>query len=203
MSRETYDSGAEKNTGLDSPIATDKIEIEKTMSPEIEVDSIDTGMGTIDTGDQSGMSEAERIEAKSNYSPEVNSYIRSEAELDVYQKANLEETEIGGKKALVRNDIDWESRDEKGRTNSMRIERGLAPLDSDGDSIELHHVGQKVDSPLAELTFEEHRGKGNDTILHDKSIESEAHAEGTNWDTERKDYWMSRADYNKEADENE
>ena len=208
--------------GGDKGIEIDKIEVDDSISEdieldnlssienEIEIDKIETDESKIEVdeglsfnSEMNEKSEAERIEEQSNYSSDVNFYMRSEAELGVYQKAGLEEQEIGEKKALIRNDIDWDKVDEKGRTNSERIERGLAPLDSDGDSIELHHVGQKVDSPLAELTFEEHRGKGNDTILHDKTIQSEAHAEGTNWDTERQEYWVSRAAYNKEVAENE
>lgn len=111
-------------------------------------------------------------------------------------EAGLVEAEIGGKKCLIRTDIDWDQVDEKGRTNTQRVERELAPLDKNGDSIQLHHIGQHKDSPLAELTFEEHRCGGNDTILHDKSIESEAHGEGNNWDNERQNYWQNRADYN-------
>ena len=208
--------GGDRNIEIDKveveDVSSEKIELDNMSSieKEIETDEIETDDNKIEVDDgldnqsvDNEKTEAERIEENSEYSSEVNSYMRSEAELGIYQKAGLEEQEIGEKKALIRNDIDWDKVDEKGRTNSERIQRGLAPLDSDGDSIELHHVGQKVDSPLAELTFEEHRGKGNDTILHDKTIQSEAHAEGTNWDTERQDYWVSRAAYNKEVAENE
>ena len=214
-----FDRGASKS--IDSGIGKNSIDIgeyknksieteDVSIKDNIEIDKIETDSNSIevDDGEKTSVdsakkSEAERIEEKSNYSPEVNSYMRSEAELGIYQKAGLEEQEIGEKKALIRNDINWDMLDEKGRTNTERVKRGLAPLDSNGDSIELHHVGQKLDSPLAELTFEEHRGKGNDTILHDKTIQSETHAEGTKWDTERQDYWVSRAEYNREVAENE
>ncbi len=36
---------------------------------------------------------------------------------------------------------------------------GLAPIDKDRMSYELHHVGQKADSPLAILSKNEHRSK--------------------------------------------
>lgn len=32
------------------------------------------------------------------------------------------------------------------------MEKGLSPLDKDGQPYELHHIGQKMDAPLAELT---------------------------------------------------
>ena len=107
--------------------------------------------------------------------------------------------EIGSKKCLIRNDIDWNQVDEKGKTNSERIKQGLSPLDKEGKKIQLHHIGQQADSPLAELTFKEHRCDGNDTILHDKKKETEIHGEGNNWDTERENYWKARACYNEEG----
>ena len=80
----------------------------------------------------------------------------------------MKEEDINGKKCLIRSDIDMEQKDEFGRTNKERMENGNAPLTESGETVELHHIGQKQDSPLAELTTQEHRGKGNDTILHDK-----------------------------------
>ena len=188
-----------------------------TGEQDIEVDAssmqeIETGDERIDVdseietdsqpGERDASAEREAIEQSSDYSPEVNGYIRSEAELGVYQRADLHEAEIGDKTALIRDDINWDQVDEKGRTNSKRIEEGLSPLDSEGDAIELHHVGQKQDSPLAELTFEEHRGKGNDTILHDKSIESETHGEGNDWANERRSYWKDRHEFNQKEKNN-
>ena len=103
----------------------------------------------------------------------MNRYISSVEELEIYQNANLREEVIGGKICLVREDIDWDQKDEFGRTNRMRVEEGLVPYNKEGKKIELHHIGQKDDSPLAELTRDEHRGKGNDTILHEKEKETE------------------------------
>ena len=69
-------------------------------------------------------------------------------------------------------------------------------------AIQLHHIGQHKDSPLAELTFEEHRCNGNDIVLHDKSSETETHGEGNTWDSERQVYWKERAKYNESGKEN-
>ena len=85
---------------------------------------------------------------------------------------------------------------EKGRTNKERIELGRAPIGEDGNPIELHHIGQHENSPLAELTFKEHRCDGNDSILHDRTRATEVHGEGNTWQQQRQDYWKSRADYN-------
>lgn len=112
-------------------------------------------------------------------------------EYEIYRDAGLQEAEIGGKKCLIRSDIDWAQKDAMGRTNRERAEQGLSPINKDGKVIELHHIGQHADSPLAELTPEEHRGKGNDTILHDKTKESEIDRQA--FAVERSAHWEARA----------
>lgn len=136
--------------------------------------------------------EKKRIKEETGWSDEIINAIGSIEEYEIYKNAGLVEAEIGGKPALIRSDIDWGQIDEKGRTNAERAKQGLAPLDKNGDSIQLHHIGQHADSPLAELTFDEHRCGGNDTILHDKSIETETHGEGNTWNSERENYWKNR-----------
>ena len=111
-------------------------------------------------------------------------------EYEIYKKADLEEKEINGKKCLVRKDIDLEQKDSMGRTNSERMEKGLPPLDKNGRPIELHHIGQKPNSPLAELTTSEHRDKGNDIVLHDKKKESEIDRD--KFAEERSEHWKNR-----------
>ena len=125
------------------------------------------------------------------WSDEIVDAIGSKEEAKIYIEAGLEEAEIGGKKCLVRNDIDWGQKDEMGRTNKERAEQGLSPISKDGQTVELHHIGQHADSPLAELTTEEHRGKGNDAILHDKAKESEINR--TAFAGERSSHWEARS----------
>jgi hypothetical protein len=133
----------------------------------------------------------ERLE-KLGFPKEVLDVIGSEAEARIYENANLEPAQVNGKDALIRNDIDYDQQDAFGRTNLERMKLGLAPLDAEGRPIELHHIGQKHDSPLAELTRDEHRGKGNDNVLHNKLKESEINRE--DFDKERKEYWKARAE---------
>lgn len=115
----------------------------------------------------------------------------SEKERQIYQDANLESGEVNGREVLQRTDIDYGATDPFGRTNLERMEQGKAPL-VDGKPIELHHIGQEMDSPLAELTQEEHRGPGNDGVLHDKQKESEI--DRNKFNTERENHWKERAD---------
>ena len=134
--------------------------------------------------------EKQRIKEEKGWSDEIFDAISSMEEYEIYKKADLEEKEINGKKCLVRKDIDLEQKDSMGRTNSERMEKGLPPLDKNGRPIELHHIGQKPNSPLAELTTSEHRGKGNDTVLHDKKKESEIDRD--KFAEERSEHWKNR-----------
>lgn len=122
---------------------------------------------------------------------EVLDAIGSEAEAKIYEDANLEPAEVNGKDALIRTDIDYDQKDIFGDTNLERMKQGKAPLDVNGKPIELHHIGQQQDSPLAELTGKEHRGNGNDNVLHNKLKESEINREDFN--KERQDHWKARA----------
>ncbi len=136
--------------------------------------------------------EKDLIKQETGWSDEIVDAIRNMDEYKIYKDAGLVEGEVNGKKCLMRADIDWEQKDQFGSTNRERVAEGYAPLDKTGRPIQLHHIGQHTDSPLAELTFKEHRTGGNDTILHDKTKETEVHGEGNNWDNERKDYWKNR-----------
>lgn len=115
----------------------------------------------------------------------------SEAEVLIYEEAGLQKDVINNREALVRTDIDYTSVDSFGRTNLERMEQGLAPL-KEGQPIELHHVGQGMDSPLAELTRFEHRSEGNYSVLHETGKESTIIREL--FDAERAAHWQTRAE---------
>ena len=134
--------------------------------------------------------EKKAIKKETGWSDEIIDAIDSKEEYEIYKKGGLIDAEINGKKCLIRNDIDWDQKDALGRTNSERAEQGISPINKDGKVIELHHIGQHSDSPLAELTMEEHRGKGNDTILHNKIKESEINRQ--EFAKERNHHWEAR-----------
>lgn len=140
--------------------------------------------------------EKTKIKEETGWSDEIVDAIGSWKEYEIYKNANLVEAEIDGKKCLIRNDINWNQKDEMGRTNKERAEQGLSPINKDGKVIELHHIGQHSNSPLAELTQEEHRGKGNDGILHDKTKESEINRQA--FAEERSNHWSARAQESEE-----
>lgn len=126
--------------------------------------------------------------------------IRSEEEANIYDGAELEATEVNGRECLVRTDIDYNQVDDKGRTNLERMEKGLSPLDETGQPYELHHVGQKMDSPLAELTKKEHGSGGNYTTLHEAKVESEISR--VEFNKERAEHWKARAEEMKQELQN-
>lgn len=148
-----------------------------------------------------GLTEEEKakIKEETGWSGEIIDNIKNMKQYEVLKSASLKEAEINGRKCLIKENIDFDYTDEDGVSNRDRMARGLAPLDSKtGKPIELHHLGQKVDSPLVELTEEEHRtgeyedGKKNQSLWHDNTVETEVHGEGNNWDQERKAHWKER-----------
>ena len=133
-----------------------------------------------------------KIKEETGWSNEIIDAISSMEEYEVYKKAGLIEAEINGKKCLIRNDIDWDQKDENGRTNAERVKAGLSPFMKNGEKVELHHIGQHADSPFAELTHSEHHLNGNDSILHIKTLESEINR--PHFDKERAHHWKDRGD---------
>ena len=140
------------------------------------------------------------------WSDDICKYITSKDEAEIYLKAGLKEAVIGGTPALIRQDIDWSDYSIKRNTwlkgklsnyeewakynNADLIGEGYPPRDRNGDPYELHHIGQRQDSPLAELTWEEHMGNGNSTILHKFGKESEIDRDA--FEKEKSEYWQAR-----------
>ena len=127
--------------------------------------------------------EKEIIKNESGWSDEIIDNIDNMEQYDILKNADLTEVKINDRPCLIKNNIDLNYTDQDGISNKERMKLGLAPLDSKtGKPIELHHLGQKVDSPLVELTIEEHRtgenqeGKKNQSIWHDNTVKSEARA---------------------------
>lgn len=158
----------------------DEITIKDTVKPALEnVDRPVYARENTDKYDQS-------------YSSEITEKISSPEENKIYQDAGLQEKSVDGRPSLVRSDIDPAHVDGKGRTNLERMQQGLAPYGDDGYPLELHHIGQERDSPLAELTYTEHRKNGNSSVLHIKD-ESDVHRGNSSWDQEKGNHWKARA----------
>ena len=79
--------------------------------------------------------------------------------------------------------------DALGRTNKQRMEDGIAPIGIDDKSIELHHLKQKDNGVMIELTSDEHNT--NSKVLHRYETQSQINrGEFNKW---KKKYWKDRA----------
>lgn len=134
------------------------------------------------------MDQVASIQKESGLPLDVLKQFNGMDQYEIIKSAGLIPKMVNGKTALIR-DIDLTFTDEMGRTNLERMKEGLAALDpATGEPYELHHIGQQVDSTLAILTQEEHRLGGNSKIWH-KLTKSGVHAQGNNWDAQRKAFW--------------
>lgn len=100
--------------------------------------------------------------------------------------------EFKGNKVYQRDDlIDPHLVDKKGRTNLERMRNGLAPYGSDGESMELHHMLQNMDGPIAEVTQTFHQQ--NKSIIHINPSTISSGIDRPTFDQWRKSYWKERA----------
>ncbi|MGE6376183.1 HNH/ENDO VII family nuclease [Peribacillus muralis] len=96
--------------------------------------------------------------------------------------------QVNGKKVYQRNDIDWDKKDNAGRTNRQRVSKGLAPHGRDGKSLNLHHIGQKEKGSIVEVTASVHQKYTK--VLHKNRKDSKIDRKSfNNW---RREYWKKR-----------
>jgi cytochrome c556 len=137
-----------------------------------------------------GYLSAEVAKGLPNWSQNVLDHISSSAEAKIYKKAGLKGGELNGREVLLR-EIDPYLVDADGYSNLQKMERGRAPIDADGQKIDLHHIGKKSDSPLAELSKREHMGDPNYKVLHGEKETSTIDRNAFN--KEREQHWKERA----------
>jgi hypothetical protein len=154
--------------------------------------------------------EQQLIRQRTNWPDDIIRYIGSMEEAEIYMHAKLQARLIGGRWALCRKDINWADYSIRRNTwlktstqkplkdydhwamynNADLIGEGFPPRDPNGDPYELHHIGQQQDSPFAELTWAEHMGDGNNTILH--KIGEESVIDRLQFSHEKSNYWQDR-----------
>ena len=142
-----------------------------------------------------GLTEQEKqeIKDKTGWSDKIVNAIRTKEEAQVYIDAGLVEGEVNGKPALLQPNIDGKACNEPkwpDWSNKDLAEEGYPPRDKNGRPYELHHIGQNPDSPLAELTYEQHHCDGNFKILH---TFDESSIDRMQFNKERKEYWSERS----------
>jgi len=105
---------------------------------------------------------------------------------------SAEPIQFNGNKVYQRNDLfDPNAVDARGRSNIQRMEKGLAPLDANGNSVNLHHMLQRQDGPIAEVTQAFHKENHGVIHINDNSIPSGINR--TEFDKWRSNYWKERA----------
>lgn len=138
------------------------------------------------------MNEAAAIQKESKYPLDVIKQFSSREQYEICKSAGLSPQMVNGNIALIRK-IDPNLIDDMGRTNLQRMQQGLAAIDSNGASFELHHIGQHADSTLAMLTKAEHMQGGNNKIWHVFGEATEVHGPGNTWDIQRQEFWKHLA----------
>nr|WP_274387931.1 HNH/ENDO VII family nuclease [Salsipaludibacter albus] len=100
--------------------------------------------------------------------------------------------DFGAHRVYQRTDlIDPSFVDDLGRTNLQRMQDGLAPIGPDGRSVNLHHMLQTQDGPIAEITATMHQQYSRILHINPNTIPSGIDRAAFNrW---RSDYWQWRA----------
>lgn len=139
------------------------------------------------------MNQAAMIQKESKLPLDIIKNFHSVEEYNVYKKSLLKVMKVKNKNALVQQ-IDWDfvGDIEDGRTNVQRVMDGLSPLDPTGRPYEIHHIGQKADSPFAILTNEQH--KENYKIIHKNVGQTASNIDRNEFAKEKKEFWKALLD---------
>jgi hypothetical protein len=76
------------------------------------------------------------------------------------------------------------------------MSEGRAPIGKDGNPVELHHDGQRADSPLKEMTPEDHRLGENFKKNHPNTGQQPSQIDRSKFNTDKEKYWKEK--YQKE-----
>ena len=195
--REIIENVVPKETAFDK--LERQTEFPETNSDKVErwLDGLEDGTVVLDevpglkSHEKLELTDAQKLKLKEDTGwPDViiNS-IRSLEEAQIYIDAGLKHGIVDGKDALIRDDIDFDSVENIER---LSAKPPLSPVNRNGEVVELHHIGQNSDSPLAELTFAQHQQGGNKAILHDTSSDYETQIDRNTFDAEKKKHWENR-----------
>lgn len=144
-----------------------------------------TGNGKTIVGESAGIAKSVKIIASDR---DVSNYFQSNRQFWTSEPINF-----NGNRVYQRNDlIDPTFIDPKsGRTNLELMQSGRAPIGSDGNPINLHHMTQMQDGPIAEMTQTFH--KTNSKVIHVNTNEIPSGINRTQFNSWRRTYWINRA----------
>lgn len=125
------------------------------------------------------------------FSDKIRKYIRSYEELRYYLDNGYKEVDWFGNSALVINIfLDYYSERQE-ETNRSRINDGRSPVVPDLEGFpayDLHHIGQKEDSPLAIIPSNIHNSAEMYSVFH--SGVSDANIHSAKFDLQRRKFWL-------------
>ena len=126
------------------------------------------------------------------FSDKVRPFIRTAEEAWYYERNSYHEVAWNIRSALII-DVNPEYKNRKtGETNRERMLRGDPPYvpGSETDVFQLHHIGQKPESPFAIIPQSEHNKEGNKAIFHPgKACAVDLH--GQEFAEQKAMFWMS------------
>jgi len=100
--------------------------------------------------------------------------------------------DVNGKTVIMDNStFDPNLVDKQGRTNIQRMEQGLAPIGTDGKSVNVHHIDQTNDGPVMEITATQHQQ--NYSELHTNKGQMPSQINRTEFNSWRRGYWEWRS----------
>ena len=135
------------------------------------------------------MDEVATIQKETKWPISVIKQIHNMDEYQALATCELIPVMVDGETALrpSLSSLDPDLVDDMGRTNLQRAAEGLAMLDKNGNTLELHHIGQQADATLALLTQEQHDA----AALH--GFETTSLIDRTEFAAKRKAFWKSIA----------
>ena len=100
--------------------------------------------------------------------------------------------EVNGKSVTMDNSTFDPGRvDKRGRTNVQRMEQGLAPIGTDGKSVNIHHIDQTNDGPVMEILASEHQR--NYKSLYSNIGQAPSKINRSEFNSWRRSYWKWRS----------
>ena len=111
---------------------------------------------------------------------------------NVNWKNGKKTVDVNGKTVTMdKNTFDPGFVDKQGRTNTQRMEQGLAPIGTDGKSVNIHHIDQTDNRPVMEITATEHQQ--NYSKLHTNIGQAPSKINRSKFNKWRREYWKWRS----------
>lgn len=107
-------------------------------------------------------------------------------------EGGIKTVEINGKTVIMDNStFDPNLVDKQGRTNIQRMEQGLAPIGTDGKSVNIHHIDQTNDGTVMEIAATRHQENYNELHMNKGQMPSQINR--TEFNSWRRRYWEWRS----------